>query len=304
MSVIIPTLNAEAHLEQLIQALRAQDQPIYEILVIDSGSQDQTVNVAKKLPVKLLNIKPDTFDHGATRNRAAAESDADILIFMTQDVFPFNNQTIGNLIKPLQDQDTVVSYARQLPSNAASPSEKYLRLANYPPSSLIKTKNSISTMGIRAFQNSNVCSAYRHKEFNELGGFPQPAVCNEDMIFAAKAIFAGYRVSYTAEAKVWHTHKLSSLALFKRYFDLAASLDHEPRIRKMGRAESSGIQFFKNQILFLRKEKQLKTLPRVIVETGAKYLGYKCGSNHNLIPAGWKQYFGSNKKYWTNNTAC
>ena len=301
ITVIIPTLNAAAYLAPLVKRLQTQEQTIAEIIVIDSSSTDQTADLVRSLQVKMLTLEPGTFDHGATRNLAAAETKADIIIFMAQDALPVDNQTIGNLVKPLEAKQTVLSYARQIAAAEASPSEKYLRLANYPPVSLVKSKQHIPALGIRTFQNSNVCAAYRRKEFEALGCFPQPAVCNEDMIFAARAIFAGYNVAYSAEAKVWHSHNYNSVALFKRYFDIAASLDNEPSIRKFGKAEKSGLQFFKKQLLYLREERQLAVLPRVILETVAKYLGYKCGTNHNHIPGKWEIHLGMNKLYWTNN---
>lgn len=301
LAVIIPTLNAGSTLKQLIENLQIQDYQAAEIIVIDSGSTDESAALAEQMATTLLTIPPGSFDHGGTRNYAAAQTEAEILVFMTQDAMPSDRSTLSKLTYPLlQDKSVVVSYARQMAPEEASPSEKYLRLANYPPTTLLKSKEDIPTMGIRAFQNSNVCAAYKKEAFDSLGGFPAPAVCNEDMIFAARAILAGYKVAYTAEAKVWHSHELSSVTLFKRYFDIAASLDHEPCIRQVGRAGASGRQFFFNQLRYLSKEKQLKALPLVFIETAAKYLGYKCGSKHGLIPEGWKKYCGLNKNYWQN----
>ena len=298
ISVIIPTLNAADRLEQLVNMLHAQETDIAQILIIDSGSTDQTVDLAQKLETILIKIEKGAFDHGATRNLAADQADADILVFMTQDALPASRNTIGRLIQPLQDPTIVLSYARQVPRAEASLSEQYLRLANYPPVSAIKTKENIPQMGIKTFQNSNVCAAYRRKEFYSLGCFPQPVICNEDMLFAARAIFAGYKIAYTAEAVVWHTHSLSSKQLFRRYFDIAASLDHEPRIRSVGRAEAKGLDFLFKQLVYLKTRKKLMQVPRVFWETGAKYLGYKAGENHKRIPEQFKKYLGLNTLYW------
>lgn len=300
ISVIIPTLNAEAYLEELVGRLKTQQQEVAQIMIIDSGSGDGTVDLATSLGAKVITINPDcdSFDHGATRNRAAELAEGNILIFMTQDALPANNETIGRLIKPLESDLTVVSYARQIAFDRASSSEKFLRLANYPPRVIVKSSQEIKQMGIKTFQNSNVCSAYRRAEFEKLGRFPAPVVCNEDMLFAAKAIFAGYRVCYNADALVLHNHALKIKDLFRRYFDIAASLDHEPRIKTFGQTEAKGLDFFRNQLNYLRDQKKLHELPRVICETAAKYLGYKCGTNHNRIPKKLKTYFGLNRAYW------
>jgi rhamnosyltransferase len=298
LSVVIPTLNAAGLLEAQVNALRSQSRPPVEILVVDSGSTDDTAALARRLGVTLHTIEPGSFDHGATRNYGAGQANGDIIIFLTQDALPLGSETLERLVKPLEQSKVVVSYARQVPAANASPSEKYLRLANYPPGSMIKTAEDIPALGIKTFQNSNVCAAYRRSEFEALGRFPAPAVCNEDMLFAAKAIFAGFQVAYCAEALVSHTHQLSPVKLFRRYFDIAASLNYDLRIKALGKTEEKGLQFVKGQLAYLKAERKLTTIPLTILETAAKYLGYKAGSKHKYIPGFLKPFLGSNKLYW------
>jgi len=54
---------------------------------------------------------------------------------------------------------------------------------------------------------------------------------------------------------------------------------------------------------YLKKEKYLAHLPRVILETGAKYTGYRCGLRHRVFPAALKKHLGMNRLYWTKNGA-
>lgn len=298
-ALVIPTLNAEPHLGKLLKSLKAQEQPPGQILVIDSGSDDNTVELALSMGAGVKVIEPGTFDHGATRNLGAALTGGTYIIFMTQDAIPADDKTLGSLLAPLQQENVVVSYARQIPADNATLSEKYQRLSNYPPCSIMKSGDSIATMGIRAFQSSNVCAAYRRREFEDLGCFPQPAVCNEDMIFAARAIYAGYRVAYCAEAKVIHSHNLTAGHLFRRYFDISASLDNQPEIRAVGRAESKGFDFFQGQVRYFCEQGKTHLLPLVLCETGAKYLGYKAGASHGRIPRPLKKYLGLNRLYWS-----
>ena len=299
ISVIIPTLNAAETIKKILPALADQDQPAGEVIIIDSGSKDHTPGLAESLKARVLRIEPDTFDHGKTRNLGARKSRGNILIFMTQDALPVDGSLITNLVKPLLEDPTVaLAYARQLAAPGATLSEQYLRLANYPPDSITKSQEDLPRLGINTYQCSNVCAAYRRSTFETLGGFPYPVVCNEDMLFSARAIRAGYKVIYSAEAKVQHTHHLRCKELFKRYFDISASLDHEPTIRTLGRAEARGLAFFKNQLFFLRKQQKPQQVPRVILETTARYLGYKAGANHARIPQNFKKHLGSNTLYW------
>ena len=300
VSVIIPTLNAAGTIKRIIHMLQTQEQPAMEITIIDSGSTDETRALTESLGAKVLTIEPETFDHGKTRNLAAERAHGKVLVFMTQDVLPVDTKLILKLIKPLEDPDVAVTYARQVAAPEATLSEQHLRLYNYPPVSKIKSKANLPELGINTFQCSNACAAYRRSTFETLGKFPYPIACNEDMIFSARAIQAGYKVAYTAEAVVQHTHNFGCRELFKRYFDISASLDHEPGIRTLGRSESRGLVFLKDQMNFVRDQKKPQMLPRVLFETGAKFLGFKAGANHTRIPQYLKEHLGMNKQYWSN----
>lgn len=298
ISVIIPILNAAKYLPNLIEKLRAQEQEIAEIMVVDSGSLDQSAALAEELDTRLVAIEAGSFDHGATRNLAATLATGNILVFMTQDALPACEKTIGELVSPLLQERIAVSYARQVSGKDASLSDRYLRLTNYPPQGLLKTRGSIPELGIKTFQNSNVCAAYRRKEFEELGRFPEPAVCNEDMIFAARAIFAGYGVYYNADALVFHNHNFSVSQLFRRYFDIGASLELEPRIREVGKAETKGLEFLIGQVNFLQGQQKYAAIPSAYCEAVAKFCGYKMGTIHRVLPKKLKKYLGANNNYW------
>lgn len=299
ISVIIPTLNGGKELSKLLQLIKLQTINVQEVIIIDSESIDSTVQVAKSFNVKVFSIQREYFDHGGTRNFAAARAVGDILIFMTQDALPENENTFENLIKPLENPKIVVSYARQLPKPNTKITDQFLRLYNYPSQSLIKSEALVAELGIKTFQNSNVCAAYRKKEFARLGGFEEAIVSNEDMLFAAKAIFAGYKVAYCAEARVLHSHNYTFRDIFKRYFDIGASLDNNPLIARVGKAESKGLDFIKKQIKYIKQEKAFASLHYVLLEAICKYAGYKLGENHQHLPPAWKKHLGLNKGFWS-----
>jgi rhamnosyltransferase len=108
VSIIIPTLNAEKTLDSLLLALRSQHS-IFEIIIIDSSSTDNTLMTAKKYGAKIISIPRNSFNHGRTRNLAAIASKGDILVFMTQDAIPQNNYLIKNLISPLNNPEIAAS---------------------------------------------------------------------------------------------------------------------------------------------------------------------------------------------------
>jgi len=273
---------------------------VQEVIIVDSQSTDGTTEIATKFGARVLNINKNEFDHGGTRNLAAAKAAGDVIIFMTQDAIPAGKDALKHLIQPLAEPAIIVSYARQLPKEGTKITDRFLRLYNYPDRNLVKSKKDIKTMGIKAFQNSNVCAAYRIKEFKQLGGLPAPIVSNEDMLFAVRAILAGYKVAYTATACVFHSHNYSYISLFKRYFDIGASLDNAPIIKLNGQSEAKGMDFIFSQLKYIVKQHSYLYIPSVFLEACFKYAGYKLGTRHVLIPLPWKKYLGLHQVYWQN----
>ena len=88
VSVIVPTYNAEFYLGKLLDKLIKQTLPNYELIIIDSSSQDKTVRLARKYTDKVIIIPVSEFDHGGTRAKVAEIASGDILIYFTQDALP------------------------------------------------------------------------------------------------------------------------------------------------------------------------------------------------------------------------
>ena len=265
ISIIIPSLNAEGYIERLISSLLNQSSPC-EIIVVDSSSTDSTTDIAQSKGAHLL-IPRCNFGHGRTRNLAASQAIGSIIVFLTQDALPQDEHCIANLIRPLGDSEIIASYGRQIPSGDASPLESFARLFNYPDQPVIKGLKDLPHLGIKTFFFSNVCSAIKVKEFNELGGFPENIIMFEDLIFAAKAILNGYKIAYVPEAKVWHSHNFSLVQQFRRYQDAGISLRNNAWIFEHAKANREGAEFLKQEIAYLSKEHQYQWIPYAIAES-------------------------------------
>lgn len=282
VSVIIPTLNAEKQLESLLLMLREQSiSP--EILIIDSSSTDNTKRIAKRMNIKVITIDKADFNHGKARNTAARESNNEILIFITQDSVPLDRQCLERLIAPLQRPQIVASFARQVPKSDASPVEQFSRYFNYPDKPMLKGLEALPSFGIKTFFFSNVCSAIKSKEFNELERFPENIIMFEDLIFAAKAIMKGYKIAYVPDARVWHSHNFSLLQQFCRYQDAGISLRNNSWVFEQAKTNREGVEFLKQQIDYLYKTHQNKWIPYAIAESIFKFSGFWLGL-HGINP--------------------
>lgn len=278
VSVVIPTLNAEKDLPFLLSELKKQSAEIGEIIVVDSESDDKTVDICNENPnVTLIQIKRIDFDHGRTRDRALRASKEDIVVFVTQDAIPANEFCIENLVSPLKDERIAISYARQLPKPDASLMEQLVRRYNYPEYGVVRSKDDLPRLGIKTYFCSDVCAAYNKRLYFDLGGFDFPLKTNEDMFFAAKAINAGYRVSYSSNAKVYHSHNFGLVEQYWRNYYQGYEIARHKEILNCQNERSEGIKLVAFVSKELIKAGDFLSLARFVLDCAARMLGNKNG---------------------------
>lgn len=225
-------------------------------------------------------------------------SAAPVFVMMTQDAMPADEFLLERLIAPLADEGVAVSYARQLPRREAGPVERFTREFNYPEESCVKSKEDIPRLGIKAFFCSNVCAAYRRDIYDRQGGFPRHAIFNEDMIYAAGCIKAGYKIAYTADAMVIHSHQYTNKEQFSRNFDLGVSQAEHPEIFGSVPSESEGVRLVKKTMQYLRDQGEGRQILPMCVTSIYKFFGYKLGKNYKRLSFRRIMKYTMNKAYW------
>lgn len=296
ISVLIPTYNAEKYIFRLLSSLLKQQLTSnykLEIIIIDSSSTDDTVEIIRsQFPDVLVKIiKNREFDHGRTRNNLAEISSGDYLLFMTQDAIPTNDQLLLKLLNSLEDKNTLISFARQIPKDNAGELERFARNYNYPSESIVKSKDSLDSLGIKTFFNSNVCSMYKREVFTWFGGFPNNIILNEDMILASKVILNNYNVVYCADGSVYHSHNYNLKHQFKRYFDIGMAFHETNYLLKYVSNEKEGKRMVLSQQRYLISNGLIFLIPVSLLETVVKYTGYLLGKRHNILPKKIKKSF-------------
>ena len=302
ISVIIPTLNAQKYIEKLIDKLKAQKlEQELEIIVIDSASDDKTARIARDAGARVLEINRDEFDHGGTRNLGWRSANGDIICFMTQDALPVDDLYLVNLIQGFEDNDVVMISGRQVPKSDVNYVERLTRAFNYPAISNVRSQKDIESMGIKAYFFSDVCAAYRRSFLEETGGFDSPIISNEDMLLAAKALQAGYRVRYEAKAEVYHSHNFSLRYQYCRNFDVAVFMEQYKDVVKGEGTTGEGIRM----VLFTEKELFLHlhfvSMFRCVFESAAKFLGNRAGRRYRSLSKEQIMKKTSNPGFWKNN---
>lgn len=268
----IPIIHPQASFAHEVLPLLAQQSIASKLIVADSG-----VSNIHFTHISFIQIQKGKFNHANTRN-LVLNYEADFYLFITQDATPYDIYLVENLLKTFDNPDVVIAYARQIHYKDTDAIEVFARMTNYPPYSKIKSKEDLSTLGIKTFFNSDSCVMYRASYFKEVGGFKKDLNTNEDMEFAARAIMDGKKVAYVAEAKVYHSHNFTYKDIWKRYRTIGKFFKENSWIldvvSQYTKAESTGIKQAVAELKYLLKKSPLD-IPRSILLSLIKYIAYK-----------------------------
>lgn len=300
VDVIIPAYHPGKEFATLIKRLEKQSVPIHRIIVMNTEESMWNKEWEKLSDVmEIHHLAKSEFDHGGTRAQAAELSDADVMIFMTQDAMPADRELLAELLKALeQDENIAAAYARQLPNAECSFVERYTRAFNYPDRSAVKTKKDMDQYGIKTFFCSNVCAAYKKDIYQKQGGFVRRTIFNEDMIYAGGLIQAGYGIAYAAEAKVIHSHNYNCMQQFHRNFDLGVSQAEHPEIFKGVPSEGEGMRLVKKTLSHLVRSGKIWLIPSFVLQCAGKYAGYLAGKNFRRLPKKFVLWCTMSPNYW------
>ena len=302
VDVVIPTYKPDSKFDKLLFMLQRQQYPIENIWIINTKAGKFPKQIKETDQIHIHHIEPKDFDHGATRDKGMQMSNAEIVVFMTQDAVPEDEFVIGKLVEALdQDEKIGAAYAKQLAENGCNIIETYTRTFNYPEKSMIKTAEDIPRLGIKTFFCSNVCAAYRRSVYEKMGGFCKRTIFNEDMILAGNMVLSGYKIAYAAEAKVIHSHNYTGMQQFHRNFDMAVSQAEHPEVFNCVKSEKEGIKLVKMTAEHLLRIKKGYLIPKLIYQSGCKFIGYKLGRNYKKLPEAIVKWCTMSPNYWKKN---
>ena len=301
ISVIIPTRNAARFLPALLERLRQQaGVGELEILVVDSSSGDATTAIAAEHGARVCEIPADSFDHGGTRTMAVQICAGDELVFLTQDALPVDEHSIARLVRPLREDGRVAAVCgRQVPWPDASLFGAHLRRFNYGETSGIRSWEDRQRLGLKTVFISNSFAAYRRQPLAEVGFFGERHLFGEDACTVGRLLQRGYRVAYAATAMVYHSHDYTALQEFRRYFDVGAFHCREQwLLREFGAISGEGARYVRSELRTIGEQGRWELLPAFLLRNLMKYVGYRLGRHHHLLPAGLVPHLSMNPGWW------
>ena len=304
VDVIIPVYKPDDKFKKLISRLALQTYKVNKIIIINTEEKffDEyfygTGFLERFHNLDVHHISRLEFDHGKTRRLAASYSDADIFICMTDDAVPMDDKLVEKMVMPIISGEAKVTYARQCADKHAPAIEKYTRKFNYPMNSRVKTIADKDELGIKLYFCSNVCAAYEKATYNELGGFIERTIFNEDMLFASKVIGAGYAIKYVADAKVNHCHVFTNMQQLHRNFDLGVSQAEHPEVFADMPSTGEGMKLVKKTTKYLIRKHKYLDVPRLYINSAFKFAGFWLGKRYDKLPLFLVKKLTMNPLYW------
>jgi rhamnosyltransferase len=220
-SILVLTKNEAHNIGPCLEAIYAQqDAGAFEVVLVDSGSTDATLEIARGYPVRIEQISAEAFHHARTRNFVATLAKGEYLVYLAADAFPATTEWLRMLLSNFSDATVAAVYGRHLPKQGCGCTfERQDALeAVYGDERLVKDPSDGARLGYRYYHFSTVNAAIRKRVW-QATPFPEDIKVFEDLAIAKLILEGGGKIVYEPRAAVYHSHHHTTAGLFKRYFD-------------------------------------------------------------------------------------
>jgi rhamnosyltransferase len=302
ISVVIPVKDGGADLVRCLDAIaRQQVDEEVEVVVVDSGSTDGSVEVARRHGARVHEIPPEEFNHGRTRNLGAELARGDVLAFTSQDAFAADEHWLALLVAPLRsDLEATGVYGRQLPHEGATPPEQYFLDFLYGPEPRVQRWEGPGEPTFEATLFSNVNAAMPRAVWSEFR-FVDDLIMSEDQEWSRRVLLAGRTLVYEPRAVVHHSHAYTVAGAFRRFFDSGVSAERS--YASGGAAPGSALRgaaarYARGEVAWLWRTGRRRWIPYTAAYELAKFSGLQLGRRHRHLPLALKRRFSALSAYW------
>jgi rhamnosyltransferase len=236
VSIVLVTRNGAATLPLVLDAVARQRAPFpFEVVAVDSGSTDGTLDLLRARVDRVIEVPGDGFDHGLTRNLGIEQAAGELIVLLVQDAVPASEGWLAALTVPfVADAQVAGAFARQQPrSDATAIARHYLarspassavpRTVTIPSANALEALDPMAQLECCTFDN--VCSCIRRSIWMRHPFRSTPIA--EDLEWARGVLLAGYKLAYVPHAEVVHSHDrparyefLRTYLLHRRLYEL------------------------------------------------------------------------------------
>lgn len=207
VSVIIRCHDEARHIGNLLATISTQTLTPAQVVVVDSGSTDGTLAIARGHNVHLVEIRQDDFTFGRSLNHGCAAATGDILVFASAHVLPVGDDWLERLVAHFAEPEVGLVYGRQVGHDVSGFSECQLFAQQFP---------AVSNSDQRSPFCNNANAAVRRALWQQQA-FDETLTGLEDLAWGRWALAHGHRIVYEARAAIVHIHEESPRKIFRRY---------------------------------------------------------------------------------------
>lgn len=207
ISVIIRCYNEERHIGRLLAGLAQQTEQDYEIVLVDSGSTDRTLAIAREYPVKIVTLRPDEFSFGRSLNLGCRAAQGEFLVIASAHVYPIFRDWLAQMVAPFTDSRVGLVYGKQCGAETSHYAEQQVFARWFPATS----------QAVQTHPFCNNANAAVRRALWEAQPYDETLTGLEDLAWAVKLLQSGHHLSYAAAAEVVHVHEETWPQVLNRY---------------------------------------------------------------------------------------
>ncbi|MBW4464203.1 MAG: glycosyltransferase [Pegethrix bostrychoides GSE-TBD4-15B] len=209
-SVIVRCYNEAEHINRLLTGIYRQNYALsnfLEVIVVDSGSTDDTVTIASHYPIKLLSIHKDEFSFGRALNVGCQEAIGEFIVIVSAHVYPIYQDWLERLLEPFIDPKVALVYGKQRGNSTTKYSESQIFAKWFPDEADFDQPHPFC---------NNANAAIRRSLWKQIP-YDEMLTGLEDLDWAKKAQRFGYKLAYAADAVIVHVHDETPPRILNRY---------------------------------------------------------------------------------------
>jgi rhamnosyltransferase len=206
-SIVIRAYNEDKHIGKLLRGILAQTLQDVEIVLVDSGSMDTTVEIASEYQVKVVHIKPEDFSFGYSLNQGIQACSNEIVVIASAHIYPVYPDWLETLLKPFTDPKVALVYGKQRGNETSKYSEHQLFRQWFPDGKTTQQEHPFC----------NNANAAIRKSLWEKFPYDETLPGLEDLDWAFRLMSQGYSILYVPDADIIHVHQETPSGIYRRY---------------------------------------------------------------------------------------
>ncbi len=286
VSIVLLTLNGLPGLERGLDLIARQDYPApVEIVHIDSGSTDGTLELAARRGIATHRIDKRDFHHGRTRNLGADLAQHEIVAYLSQDAVPADEHWLRNLTQWFKDPRVGAVFGRQVAPEGVGALRRYAMEWTYGPAREIRELAVMPRLTLGSYRFSNANSALRTELVRQLR-FDETAPMCEDQAMCRALLHAGRKVVYEPDAAVYHAHERTVWGEFVWAVDNGIALRRNGILgdAQLGSEMRYGLKRIVDELAHFLKRGRADLAAKGLLINVAKWAGIQFGKRETRLP--------------------